>query len=184
MKKMILAALVAVASISANAQVWVGGELGFNYNKVDDGLETTTFSVAPEVGYTLNDKWDIAIALREEFGSQKDGESINHFSVNPYARYTFFQTGKVGFFLDMGFSVGTVDNAYNGDVIVKVNDSATRFGIGVRPGVKFAASDKVTLVASLGGLGFQQTKRGDYKESDFGFNANGNALQFGIYYAF
>ena len=34
MKKIILTALVAVASLSANAQVWIGGELGFNYEKV------------------------------------------------------------------------------------------------------------------------------------------------------
>ena len=29
MKKMILTALVAVASLAANAQVWVGGEVGW-----------------------------------------------------------------------------------------------------------------------------------------------------------
>lgn len=187
MKKMILAALVAVASLSANAQVWVGGEVGFNYNTKELGngdIKTTTLALAPEVGYSLNDKWDIALALREEYGSQKDGESINSFRINPYARYTFFQTGKVGFFLDMGFSVGTVDNSIVNGMIVKENDSATTIGFGFRPGVKFAASDKVTLVASFGGLGYEQAKRGDLKESNFGFNVNSVGLQFGLYYSF
>ena len=53
-----------------------------------------------------------------------------------------------------------------------------------RPGVKYAASDKVTFVASLGGLGFQQSKLGDYKDTNVGFNVDGNALKFGVYYAF
>lgn len=180
MKKIILTAIVAVASLGANAQIWVGGQLGFNYNTVkfgDDKLETTTFSLAPEVGYTLSDKLDIAIALREDYASQKDGESVNAFSVNPYVRYTFYQTGKVGFFVDGGFSVGV--QSFDGS-----DDNLTIWGIGIRPGVKYAASDKVTLVASFGGLGYQQAKCGDVSISDLGLNVDGNALQFGLYYSF
>ncbi len=184
MKKMILAALVAVASISANAQVWVGGSLGFNYNKNADDVKTTTFSIAPEVGYTLSDKWDIAIALEETNISQKDGDSMNTFAVNPYARYTFFQTGKVGFFLDMGFNVATSNGIYAGGIVRELDDNTTEFGIGVRPGVKFAASDKVTFVASLGQLGYRQIKNGDAKDNTFGLNVDGSALKFGVYYAF
>ncbi|MBO7570357.1 MAG: porin family protein, partial [Bacteroidaceae bacterium] len=62
---MILAALVAVASLSANAQVWVGGEVGFSAGKTTfDGNKAgtgTDFSFLPEIGYTLNDKFDIAV---------------------------------------------------------------------------------------------------------------------------
>ena len=69
MKKIILTALVAVASLSANAQVWLGGSLGFNYTKqsIKGGSDAsmTTFSIAPEIGYSLNDKWDLALALNE-----------------------------------------------------------------------------------------------------------------------
>ena len=187
MKKIILTAIVAVASLGANAQIWVGGQLGFNYNTVkfgDDKLETTTFSLAPEVGYTLSDKLDIAIALREDYASQKDGESVNAFSVNPYVRYTFYQTGKVGFFVDGGFSVGTQDNIVEDGIIYKSEESTTTWGIGIRPGVKYAASDKVTLVASLGGFGYRQQKCGDVKVSDLGLNVDGNALTFGLYYSF
>ncbi len=192
MKKIILAAVVAVSSLSANAQVWLGGSLGFNYNKAEAKIagvtvdvKTTKFSIAPEIGYTLSDKWDIALALEESYASQKDGESMNSFSVNPYARWTFAKSGKVSFFLDGGFKVGVQNNFLDdNNVIQDVDDDITVWGIGVRPGIKFAASDKVSLVASFGGLGFQQTKWGDFKDSDLGFNVDGNALKFGFYYTF
>jgi len=173
MKKLILSAVVALASMTANAQIWIGGELGFNYHNNDaTDASVTTFTVAPEIGYTLNDKWDLAIKLGDQYTSPDPGDSQNAFFVNPYARYTFYKTGKVGFFLDGGFSIKTGD--FDG------YDDETQFGVGIRPGVKFAASDNVTFVASFGGLGY--TKVGDI--SDFGFNVNGNGLTFGCYYSF
>ena len=169
MKKIILTALVAIASITANAQVWVGGQLGFsvtNNDATDKNL--TELTIAPEIGYSLSDKWDIAIALGDKYSKPEDFDATNDFFVNPYARYTFFQTGKVGFFLDGGFSI-------------QAGDSPTQWGVGLRPGVKFAASDKVTFVASFGGLGY---KKVEDEYSKFGFNVNGNALLFGCYYSF
>ena len=106
-----------------------------------------------------------------------DKESYNTFVVNPYVRYTFYKTGKVGFFLDGGFSIKTGDVAVEDEAVF---EDETGFGIGIRPGVKFAASDKVTFVASLGGFGYEKVS--DY--SRFGFKVNGNALQFGCYYSF
>ena len=178
MKKIILTALVAIASITANAQVWVGGQLGFsvtNNDATDKNL--TEFTIAPEIGYSLSDKWDIAIALGDKYSKPEDFDATNDFFVNPYARYTFFQTGKVGFFLDGGFSIKTGDITVD-DVTL---EDETMFGVGIRPGVKFAASDKVTFVASFGGLGY---KKVEDEYSKFGFNVNGNALQFGCYYSF
>ena len=184
MKKIILTALVAVASLSANAQVWLGGSLGFNYTKqsIKGGSDAsmTTFTISPEVGYSLSDKWDIALQIGDEYQSVKVGngkaESMNAFVVAPYARYTFYKTGKVGFFVDGGFSIKTGDFSEEG---IDFEDE-TMWGIGIRPGVKFAASDKVTFVASFGGLGYRSA--GDF--SQLGFNVNGNALQFGCYYSF
>ncbi len=177
MKKIVLAAFVAVASLSANAQVWVGGQVGFQSKEVND-VETTTFQVLPEIGYTLNDSWDLAIALGEDYSKVKDHDALSSFVVNPYARYTFAKTGNVSFFLNMGFSIKTGD-FYSAN-LGKTYADETEWGIGIAPGVKFDASDKVSLVATLGGLGY--TAADD--DHAFGFNANGNALQFGVQYHF
>ena len=171
MKKIILSAVIALAAMTANAQVWVGGGLGFTHSDFEDtypDLDCTEFYIAPEIGYTLNDKWDLAIALGDSYTKVKDGDAVNDFFVNPYARYTFYKTGKVGFFVDGGFEV-------------QAGDSPTEFGIGLRPGVKFAASDKVTFVATFGRLGYYNVEDVGNK---FGFDFDGRGLFFGCYYTF
>lgn len=178
MKKMILAALVAVCSLSANAQVWLGGQVGFataHYDAADKSV--TTFNITPEIGYSLSDKWDIALQIGYDYSKVEDEDALGAFTVAPYARYTFANSGKVGFFLDMGFGIQTGD--FSSNLLGKSYYDETAWHVGVRPGIKFAASDKVTLVATTGFLGYQAA--GD--DNAFGFNVNGNALSFGFYYS-
>ena len=173
MKKILMTMVAAFAAVSMQAQVYVGGSFAieaWSSQKNAGDRSETAFKIMPEIGYNLNDQWAIGTVI----GYQNDkfnginGLSESAFSIAPYARYTFFQTGKVGFFLDGGFSI-------------QAGDSPTQWGVGLRPGVKFAASDKVTFVASFGGLGY---KKVEDEYSKFGFNVNGNALQFGCYYSF
>lgn len=195
MKKILLTAVLAVSALAASAQVWVGGSLGYLNESVKNGytnpvtgvtsdLKTNTFEIAPEVGYVLNDKVDLAIALG--FSTSKadyDGAKADtHFSVNPYVRYTFFQTGAVGFFLDGGFKIRTSNGKYM-DGTTEKNDPA-EFKIGIRPGVKFAASDKVTFVAKLGWIGYTANNANIKSNNDFGIGVDGRDLTFGVYYTF
>ena len=175
MKKIIISAVVAFAAMTANAQLWVGGGLGFNQRNYDTlQPDETSFYIAPEIGYTLNDKWDLAIGIGDVYTKTDPGDSSNNFIVNPYARYTFFKTGKVGFFVDGSFAI-------------QAGDDPTEWSVGLRPGVKFAASDKVTFVASFGFLGYSKVEDA-YDEFGFEFNGNGpgplGGLMFGCYYSF
>ncbi len=181
MKKVFLAAVVALASLTANAQIWVGGSLGANFNTPDgDDAETlSTYTIAPEVGYKLNDKWDIAVALNFKMFSY-DGESENNFSIEPYARFTFAEMDKVSFFVDGGFSFGKENFTMNEDGMPEPAE-AEAFTVGVRPGIKFAATDNLSFVAKTGWLGYKNVKDA---YSEFGLDVNGNALSFGVYYAF
>ncbi len=92
MKKILLAAFVAVASLSANAQIWVGGELGLNTSKTSFDGETlekrNTVTIAPEVGYKYSDKVDFAVALGYTHEDEKNGGSKNVVGIHPYVRYT------------------------------------------------------------------------------------------------
>ena len=55
MKKAILTFVIAFAGIiTANAQVWLGGSLGFNTNKAE-GQRGTYLFLGPEVGYSFGD---------------------------------------------------------------------------------------------------------------------------------
>lgn len=172
MKKILLAAVVAFSSLAANAQIWMGGALGFDYTDNDGGAAVTTFTVSPEVGYTLDEKWDLAVAINANFKNVEDGENTTAFTVEPYARYTFAKAGIASFFVDGGFNIGTDDNS---------GEDVMTWGIGVRPGVKVALAENVCLVTKLGWLGYQDVED---SYSKFGVNANNNALSFGLYWSF
>ncbi|MBQ0085428.1 MAG: outer membrane beta-barrel protein [Prevotella sp.] len=183
MKKLVLLVALVACSLGASAQIWVGGELGLGFKNPTGDAKTelndntqTEFRIQPEIGYSLNEKWDIAIGLgftsMTNEGNEKDN-NYTKFNVNPYARYTFFNTGKVGFFVDGGVDFGILSP--------KEGDSTNEFSVALRPGIKFAASEKITLVAHLGGLGYK-TVQDRYNE--FGFNVDGRALSFGMYWTF
>ena len=175
MKKILLTALVAVSALAANAQVWVGGSLGFT-SQDNDGAKTSYIQIAPEVGYTLTDGIDLAIKLG--FRSTKpDGvDASTEFTINPYVRYTFYQTGAVGFFIDGGAEIVTTNSDVPGFDKAEV-------GFGIKPGLKFAASDKVTFVAHLGNLGYVTNWGHQEKYNRFHVGAY-NGLDFGFYYSF
>ena len=53
MKKFVILLFVAMAALSAKAQVYVGGTVALWHN---DDLDATTFALNPEVGYNLKDR--------------------------------------------------------------------------------------------------------------------------------
>lgn len=174
MKKFILAAFAAVATLSANAQIWAGGSLGFGVTSPDKGESTTTYTIAPEVGYSLNDKWDIALEIGLA-GSSTDGNTSTNFSIEPFARYKFAELGKVKFFADGLVGFGSIETKVND---VKV--SQDMFRIGVRPGIAYALTDKLSIDSTIGWFGYKNVKD---SYNQFGLELS-NALSFGLYYEF
>ena len=195
---MILAALVAVASLSANAQVWVGGEVGFSAGKTtNNGTKFGSgadFNLIPEIGYTLNDKFDIAVAIGiahnngngkayagsqgyDAYGMVLDDVNRNAFTLNPYVRYKFANAGDFTFFVDGGFSYTMIH--YSGN-----DDNANQWGLGFKPGIAYNISDKVSLVAHIGRLDYNFFKQGDIKNNEFNMGVSGNNLTFGAYVSF
>lgn len=178
MKKILLAAFVAVASLSANAQVWVGGNLGLSTSKTSyDGTtrsKDNAVTIAPEIGYKYSDNLDFAVKLEY---SHTDGEgeaSTNGFSINPYVRYTCFTSGKFSVFVDGGFS-------YEMSHESGVEKNKNTWGIGIKPGIAYSLTDKVGLVAHIGkGLGWEYINQGDEKTNKFGLDLT-NRVTFGVY---
>lgn len=191
MKKMILTALVAVASLAANAQVWVGGEIGYGHQrKTQDKVElskSNNFSLLPEIGYKLNDKFDVATVIgfcHGENNAEMMGidipvnyEYANAFVLNPYLRYTFAKAGDFSFFADGGFSY--VHAHVCGD-----ENSTNAWQIAIKPGISYALSEKVSLVAHIGGLAYSYAKYDNIKTNGFDMGVSGNNITFGAYVNF
>ena len=198
MKKIMMTLAAVCVAATMNAQGYIGGTLGLGFeNKLvdNDGKEATgmSFAIKPELGYNLDEKSSVGIVLGfgvTNNGNEKDvdgnkfmaghkmDKSLITFSIAPYYRYKFVQFDKVDIFVDaqVSFQYSKQDEWNN-----------TTFGIGVRPGIAYNASDKISFVAKLGdGLFFQSSKDKDSESvSKFGFNGNTLApLEIGMYYNF
>lgn len=178
MKKILLMAAFAVATLTANAQVWVGGAIGFDYEKSTGFDAKTQFTLAPSVGYNFSDKWALGLDLSFSFGSTGVGDvhpnplKTQDIMVSPYARFTFARAGVASFFVDGGFGVGShkMGNA----------DAATMFNVGFRPGVAFSVNEHCSFVTTTGYFGFRHSDGYNH----FGINANNQLVSVGFFYTF
>jgi hypothetical protein len=174
MKKVLLTVALTVATfVGANAQIYVGGALGFETNSdktpLDVSVNKSSFSLAPEVGYYLTDKFDIGLDLAFTTGKYQNDDKFTGWAIAPYARYSFFQFGKFEL-IGKGtifFGGEDTDNGYKG----------TEFGVSVFPVLAYSLTDNVVLFSNLkfAGLNFTNTSpdEGDsYTHFGLGVNAN------------
>ena len=169
MKKLFLVLALAFAGIlTANAQVWVGGGLGASVQK-----NYTSFSISPEVGYVINNHWQVALGAGYNFTQTKDvlDEEIttNALALQPYVRYVGGTIGKkFSLFVDLCGDFGLLDDARD-------------YAVTLQPGIAWQATDKFTAAFRLGKVGYDHNFYG----TD-GFLLDGDlcAPQIRIYYNF
>ena len=185
----------AFVAVSMSAQVYLGGNIGFNTstNKGAD-TKTTQFTIAPEVGMALDDKFGVGIVI--DFGYDKTKHDVagtetntTEFGLKPYLRYQALTFGKANIFVDGGVGFN----------ISKTKDMKAGMGLGlfVTPGIAYNISDKWSIVAKLNdmfGLGYRKSAIADVPgasdaPSRFGLDLstggfNVGNLTFGVFYNF
>ena len=169
MKKVLLLLVVAMAGLAANAQVYTGGSLSIWGS---DGNHS--FRLAPEVGYNFSDQWAVAGTLLFEH-AKAGGTKATGFALAPYVRYTFLRNERVDLFVDGGIGFAT-------SKIKGASDRTNGFEFGFRPGLSIKATQRLSLVAKVGFLGY----RDDYLNysNGGGVSVSGEDLSFGLYYSF
>lgn len=167
MKKLIFTLAIVVMAVSANAQFYLGGGLNIA-NKNDN----TTFSISPEVGYRITQLWSVGAVLGySHWGTDL---KMNSWSVEPYARFSYFNQGVVSLFLDGGVEyVSTKSSARDASVV-------EGFGVGIKPGIKVQISRNVSLISRFGFAGW----RNDNHPGPSGFGIDTKALSLGFFYNF
>ena len=170
MKKIVILLFVAMVALSAKAQVYVGGTVSLWHN---DDVDATTFTLNPEVGYNLNEKWAVGGILTFSHSKLDEGK-YNAFGLAPYARYSYYENKVVRLFIDGGLGFSTQK--------VKGADAGNGFEIGFKPGIAIKLNDKFSVLAKCGFLGY----RDDYMNagSGYGFNFTSEDLSFGFHYEF
>lgn len=170
MKKLVLVLAFAFAGImSANAQVWIGGGLGA---QVEKGF--TAVELAPEVGYVINDQFQLALGADYAFLKTNIG-SANVLYLEPYVRYVGGTIGKkFSLFADLCGDFGLID--------------ADGYAVLLRPGIAWQATEKFTAAFRFGYIGYdhgliQQTGgNGYYSNNGFVMACDLAAPQIRIYY--
>ena len=189
MKKILMTLAAFAVATTMNAQVWAGGSLGFSttHNNGDEN-NTKTFSIAPEIGYNLDDNLAVAVAFGYDHRTPAAGRSTNAWNINPYVRYTLVKAGEFSAFVDGGAKWSTSHTQR-----AKKNNNSV--GVYVNPGIAYNLSEKVRLAAHLGdGLYYNHNWRADYSEDGVlvapGYRNNGfgldlfNGVSFSAYYNF
>lgn len=194
MKKLMIMAAFLLATISASAQVYIGGGVSFHSTKPQtvEGVDVdtkTAISILPEIGYKLEDNLSIGIGLGYSHSKQGDRKD-DAFSIEPYIRYTFAKWNKVGFFGEAGFGYQHTKNSVEKEIGNSTLETSTKentWYIGVRPGISIDVTDNFTFITKIGWLGYQSTKEDVDKakaSSDFGLDLSGSNIQFSLLYNF
>lgn len=192
MKKILTIAAVALAACSTNAFAenegfYLGGSVGFMHQSEAGKPSVNTFTILPEVGYNFNSTWAVGTTIGYEHKHWCNKEtSLNLFEFNPYARWTFFRTSNnlVQLFVDGGAGIGTGRYSYDGD---DNEHTAVIWNAGFRPGIAINVTEKFSVLAHLGFLGYKGANNAAF---DAGYNRMGgiafdtNDLTLGFYYNF
>lgn len=171
MKKSLLLVVVMLVTIAVKAQdIYVGGSLNVWRNSTDN---TTSFKVAPEIGYNFNETWALGAELNYSH-EYDEGLTANAVSVAPYIRWSYYQNNAVRLFLDGTATIGFTK--------IKDGDTNKAGQIGIRPGIAVKLNKHFSFVAKYGFLGYRRNinTSGD----SFGLELSSEDLSFGFHYEF
>lgn len=190
MKKLFITLAFVAAAFFAQAQLFVGGSLGFDnakdpFNSMAE--KVTTISVLPTVGYMFADNMgvgaDFGMTFEKEEYAAGGEQKTTDFVIAPYFRYVFAEIDNFKFYGDLRLDLKFGKIKADGMDDVKTST----VGFGVVPGLSYDLTDNISMVATLNvlRLGYTQNKNDDDKESSFGFGVNENTpLNIGFVYTF
>lgn len=182
--------------ISLNAQVFVGGSLGFNSTggTVDNGTSTTdkpstfNFNISPFVGKFASENLAYGLALNyvagrtESAGTPVTVNTSSTFGITPFLRYYAVRMSKFSVFGqgNIGYSFSTSKEKTDG---VSVDGpKRSMIYINIFPALSYEVSKKFSLETSFNifnfGLSFTSVKTGDNidKTTNFGVGAGLNNI--------
>jgi hypothetical protein len=172
MKKLVLVLAIVFAGVmSANAQVWIGGALGAQVEKNHTG-----FDFAPEIGYAINNQWQLALGIdygfdqtKMEIAGVEHKTTASNLYLQPYVRYVGGTIGhKFSLFADLC-----------GDIALL--DAQGAYAVTIQPGIAWQATDKFTAAFRFAKIGYDHNI---YGTDGFLLQGALAATRIGIYYNF
>ncbi|MDR2584762.1 MAG: hypothetical protein LBC84_00850 [Prevotellaceae bacterium] len=185
---------VAIAAISASAQIYAGGSVGIDFGanngQSSKGPSYSSLFLSPMAGYYMSDKLSVGAELTLGIGSSNSrGEGNKHIKRStiwgfaPFARYTLLEAGKLAILGEcrLGLNGASTKSGYSGEL--NKGASIFEFGIYAMPVLTFGITNKLSLEARTGlarfGFGISTTKySSSSKATDtfFGIGINSSRL--------
>lgn len=170
-----------LGTTAANAQWFLGGEVGVNHNKIGDN-KLTSFQVAPQVGYMLNEKWGVFFDLEYEYSKNKTNN--NELKSNTFG----FDVGVLRSYriVSKFYYVPRAAVGYQ-HMNIKDSDNINTFGLGVDfLRFEFKPSANWGFNINLGSIRYTHGKvtNGGPKMDNFNFNVINDEATIGFNYYF
>jgi len=192
--RLFLIVLLFFLYLSLNAQVFVGGNVGFNNSKTElDGpnlqkVSNFSLGLTPRVGKFLSDKLAIGLALDISLSGNKTSNNYeilsrtSSFGVSPYLRYYALRWNKVSVFGHGGVGLSFTNEHEEMDGVTHEGPKGTKVYFTVYPGLSYDISEKFSLESSINilslGYSYYVTKEGSVtnKKSIFNIGAGLNNI--------
>jgi outer membrane protein len=189
MKKIIITIALASFALASQAQLFVGGSIGFEtesgkrtFNGVSTDMPSCyLFEFSPKIGYFISDKFAVGLqpelligAVKSISNNVESKHSITSWHLDAFARYEMLSIDKLAFIMKgtIGFG-GYGCKRSNGGTITKGNPGSW-FGINVVPILSYRFTNKFSLEAEFNflNLGFNRTtnKQADNSSNKTTFN--------------
>ena len=188
MKKLFITIAFVAAAMFANAQFFVGGNLGMamENGKIkavnsgttveQDAPKAFTFTFAPSLGYMFNDNMGVGLDLMFGMGkvtakTYNDPNPVittttktTTIGFAPYFRYVFAEVDNFKFYADARIeylmSTPKIEGEQSGTTVTVDGPKTTNFGVGIVPGMQYNLTDNISMNGALNilELGFASEK--------------------------
>ena len=200
MKKIFVTlAAIAALSFNANAQYFVGGNVGIGFNggktTIDgtssDNQSAVSFTIAPNVGYYFADNFlagaRVGVAYDKTTipGAISDSEKSScTWAIQPYARYRFGEWNRFGLWSEVNAGIQRQTGKTVTGSINDKDNPVFGWAINVLPVLTYSVNEHLTLETSLDFLTFgyegtytrDEDKTYEITDSSFSFGANSNDI--------
>lgn len=210
MKKIFVILTAGILTITANAQVYLGGSLGFNWqadSRIKNPIDPeavgsgstkknlgTTFTFSPTIGYRFNGKWsaglDVNLYLQNSSSTNHSTGAKDYISkygqkgwaVAPFARYNLFKVKKFGIDLKLSASIGTSKDS-QGEQDTEAVVKYLNYGASFSPILTLDINEHFALESALGfaSISWEGRKPTSNNEEYMGLTSTAeNSLRLGL----
>jgi long-subunit fatty acid transport protein len=198
MKKVLLTAAAVLSLTFVNAQeekgtgsgfskgdVFITGAVGYGTISTGDS-KLTSFTLSPSVGFFVNE--NIAFGAVLGFNSSTLEDSVTDaFSAGFFVRNYFKPSAQFSVFAELKAAINNTKTESRTGAVIENELKTNGVGLAFAPGVNYFISDKFSIEATWGLLGYSTSKPdfdGAESTDNFSFGLNMTSLNFGLNYKF